>query len=85
MRLVNKSTQKEQIGAKIKNTFSFLKTINFTVVNVNRFQQKSLKCSVKSSWETIETCSYPMFDCAKFHSQWAQRLLLSFKKKPKTF
>ena len=29
--------QKEQIGAKFKNTFPFLKTINFAVINVIRY------------------------------------------------
>ena len=31
------------MGAKFKNTFSFLKTISFTVINVIRCQLKSLK------------------------------------------
>ena len=37
--------KKEQIGAKFRNTFPFLKTFNFTVINVIRYQLKSLKCS----------------------------------------
>ena len=40
--------KKEQRGAKFKNTFLFLKTIKFTVINVIRYQLKSLKCSFKS-------------------------------------
>ena len=37
--------KKEQIGAKFKNAFPFLKTINFTVINVIRYQLKSLNFS----------------------------------------
>ena len=39
----------KQIGAKFKKTFPFLKTINFTVINVIRCQLKSLKCSFIST------------------------------------
>ena len=35
----------EQRDAKFKNAFLLLKTINFTVINVNRYQLKSLKYS----------------------------------------
>ena len=44
MQLVNRSTKKQR-GAKLKNTFLFLKTINFTVINVIRYHLKSLKFS----------------------------------------
>ena len=53
MRLVNQS-KKEQIGAKFKNTFPFLKTINLTVINVIRNQLKPLKCYFISTQEVIE-------------------------------
>ena len=66
----------EKIGAKFNNNFSFLKTINFRVINILRYQLKSLKCSFISTWEAIETCHLPMFNCTKFQSQWLQRLLL---------
>ena len=33
--------KKEQKGAKFKNTFLFLNAINFTCINVNRYQLKS--------------------------------------------
>ena len=59
--------KKEQIGAKFKNDFHFLKTINFTVINVIRYQLKSIKCSF--------ICHYPMFDWATFQSQWDQQFL----------
>ena len=58
MRPVNRS-KKEQIGAKFKNTFPLLKTINFTVRNVVRYQLKALKRSFTSTLEAleaIETC-----------------------------
>ena len=47
MQLVNRSTNKpKQRGAKLKkNTFLFLKTINFTVINVIRYHLNSLKFS----------------------------------------
>ena len=48
MRLVYKSTKK-QINAKFKKTFPFLKIFNFTVINVIRYQLKSLKCSFIST------------------------------------
>ena len=37
--------KKLQRVAKFKNTFPFLKTIKFTVINVIRYQLKSLKGS----------------------------------------
>ena len=39
MRPVNMS-EKKQIGAELKNNFPFLKTINFTVISVIRYQMK---------------------------------------------
>ena len=62
MLLVQKCRSKnEQIGAKIRNTFPFLKTINFTVINVIRYQLKPIKCSFISTWEAIATCHYQIF------------------------
>ena len=72
----NQHLTKEQIGAKFKNTFPFLQTINFAVINVIRYQLKSLKCSFISILKAIDVCHYPLFDCTKFQSQWDQRLLL---------
>ena len=37
--------KKEQIGAKFKITFPFLKPINFTIIFVIRYQLKPQKCS----------------------------------------
>ena len=37
--------KKEEISAKFKNTFPFLKTINCTIIIVIRYQLKTLKCS----------------------------------------
>ena len=42
MRLVERSTKR---SAKFINAFLFLKTFNFTVIIVIRYQLKSLKCS----------------------------------------
>ena len=36
-------SEKKQRGAKLKNTFLFLKTINFKVIIVNRYHLKSVK------------------------------------------
>ena len=69
MRVVNKS-KKEQIGAKFENAFPFFKTINFTVINVIRYQLEPLKCSFMSTKEAIETCYYLLFDYAKSQNQW---------------
>ena len=66
MRLVNRWTKKEQRGAKFENKFLILKIISL----------KFLKCSFISTQEPIETCHYPIFNFAKFHSQWDLRLLL---------
>ena len=38
-----------------------------------------------SPLEAIETCHYPMFNCAKVQSQWNQRLLFLIKKDNKSF
>ena len=75
MRLVNRSIKKRSANLKNKkNTFLFLKTINFTVNNINRYQLKSLKCPFIYKEEAIETFDYPIFNSAKFHSQWDLRL-----------
>ena len=70
MLLDNRSTKNSK---KFKNTFLFLKTINSTVINVIRYQLKSLKRLFISPLEAIEIFHYPMFNCAKFQSQWGQR------------
>ena len=56
--------------SKCKNTFLFLKTINFTVINVIRYQLESFKCSFISPQKTIKKLHNPMFNCATFQSQW---------------
>ena len=43
--------KREQIRAKLKNIFPFLKTINFTVINVIRYQQ----CSLQLEFSFIST------------------------------
>ena len=43
--------KREQIRAKFKNIFPFLKTINFTVINVIRYQQ----CSLQLEFSFIST------------------------------
>ena len=50
----------EQRDAKFKNAFLLLKTMNFTVINVNRYQLKSIKYSYISPKEAIETSNHPM-------------------------
>ena len=76
MRLVNTPTKRAK---KFINTFLFLKTDNLTVINVIRYQLNSLKCPIKSPLEKIETCHYPIFNCAKIQSQWDQRLFKMYK------
>ena len=66
MRLVSMSTKKGQRGARFENTFLFLKTINFTVVNVIRNQLKSLEFSFIYPKDAIEICHYSVFNWAKF-------------------
>ena len=44
MRLVNRSTNNKEARSS-KTRFYFLKTIYFTVIDVIRYQLKSLKCS----------------------------------------
>ena len=56
MLLINRS-KKEQIDAKFENTFPFLKTLTFTIINFIRYQLKPLKCSFISTQEAIETMS----------------------------
>ena len=66
------STEKLFKKGEAQNCLKFLITINFAVNIVIRHQLKPLKCSFISTNEAIETFHYPMFDCAKFKSQWSQ-------------
>ena len=52
-----------------KNTFLFLKTINFTFINVIRYQLKSLKCSFISSLEAIQIRHYHVLIAQKLQNQ----------------
>ena len=59
-----------------KTVFLLLNAINFKFIKVIAYQLKSLKRSFIPPLEAIENFHYPMFNCAKFQSQWDQRLLL---------
>ena len=62
VQLVSRSTKRAK-RCEVQSTFPFLKTINFTVINVIRYQLKSPKCSYISTYKAFESCHYSMFDC----------------------
>ena len=49
--------KKEQKVAKFKKTLLFLKTIDFKVINLIKYNLNSLKLSIMSLWEAIELLS----------------------------
>ena len=60
--------EKRANRCEVQKYFAIGEKITFPVINVIRYQLKPLKCSFISTLEAIETCHYPIFDCAKFQS-----------------
>ena len=57
MRQVDK---KEQKGAKFKNTFPFLKTNYFEVIDITKKYHENFKYSLMAANKASENCNFPV-------------------------